>query len=173
VVCREADGHGRRLAAEYFPQDVTGLQTAGRIDIRTSGLVLVSNDAGWNNVVAGDPELDHEYRVQLQGELTELELTVMGAGIQLPGTGAFKPRSVTILEVAQGQTLLRATVGGGQIRPLRRMFAGLRHKILSLRRVRIGPVELGLLPMGQLRALTEEQVRELAPGHEAPGPPRT
>jgi 23S rRNA pseudouridine2605 synthase len=161
VVCNPADGADRRQVLEYLPPDIPGLATAGRMDSRTTGLILVSNDAGWNTELAGSVQLEHEYRVQIEGELSDVELNVITGGIQMPNLGHFRPASVTIVEVLNGRTVLMIVTKGTKARAVRRMFSTLRHKITMLRRVRIGDIRLGNMPSGGVRLLGQQEVENM------------
>ena len=153
MVCASSDGPNRRLVAEFLPGDVPGLRAAGRLDGKTTGLLLISNDPGWNAAVAGNTRLEQEYRLQLEGELTDPEFSVLTAGVHLPNLGVFRPLSVRIIERMAGRTVLAMVVREGKIRQVRRMFSTLRHKIVLLRRVSIGEIRLGDLAAGSLRPL--------------------
>lgn len=170
VVCREQDGPGRRLVSDFLPKDGIGLRTAGRLDARTSGLLLVSNDGAWITRVTGPAGCEHEFMVQVEGEVSDLQLTVIDAGIMLPGLGTFRPVAVKVLTREGGRTMLSLTLQGGQARQMRRMLATLRHKVLMVRRVRLGAVRLGDLAPGGLRPLTAAEVASFR-STEAPGGP--
>ena len=167
VVCTRSDGPDRRKASEFFPPDVPGLTTAGRMDSKTTGLLLVSNDARWNNAVTGSAELEHEYRIQLEGELTEIEISVITAGIHMPNLGIFRPTSVKIIEKLNGHTVIIMVTSQTKARMVRRMFNTLRHKITLLRRIRIGEIRLGSLPSGGLRHLSDTEIGSIV----LPAPP--
>lgn len=169
VVCREEDGPGRRLVSDYFPSDPVGLRTAGRLDARTSGLLLVSNDGAWITRVTGPAGCEHEFMVRVEGEVSDIQLTVIDAGIVLPGLGTFRPVAVRVLSYEGGRTMLSITLHGGQSRQMRRMLATLRHKVTMVRRVRLGGVRLGDLAAGGLRPLTVEEIESFAPVSPGPG----
>ncbi len=158
VVCREEDDPGRRLVSEYFPPDGVGLRTAGRLDARTSGLLLVSNDGDWITRVTGLVGCEHEFMVRVEGEVSDIQLTVIDAGIVLPGLGTFRPVNVRVISHESGRTLLSITLHGGQSRQMRRMLATLRHKVTMVRRVRLGGIGLGDLAAGGLRPLTAQEI---------------
>lgn len=158
VVCQAQDGPGRRLASDFFPKDAVGLRTAGRLDARTSGLVLVSNDGAWITRVTGPAGCEHEFMVQVEGDVSDMQLTVIDAGIVLPGLGAFRPVAVSVISRESGRTMLSLTMLGGQARQMRRMLVTMRHKVIMVRRVRLGGVRLGDLAPGGLRPLTAEEV---------------
>lgn len=161
VVCTRADGADRRQVAEFLPPDVPGLVTAGRMDSKTTGLLLVSNDTRWNNEVAGSSLIEQEYRIQVEGEMNELEISVISAGIHMPNLGIFRPASVRVIEKLNGRTVIMMVIKGAKARMVRRMFSTLRHKITLLRRVRVGEIRLGSLPVGGVRPLTATEVRSV------------
>lgn len=172
IVCSASDGAEKRLVSDFFPRDVPGLQTAGRLDSRTTGLLLISNDRPWNNLVTGSSLLEQEFRVQVEGELTELEIGVMTAGVHLPNLGLFRPLSVKVVEVLNGRTVVNMVVQEGKIRQVRRMLSTLRHKVVLVRRTRIGDIRLGDLPVGGIRHLTSGEVRHILDAGKS-GPPTT
>jgi len=162
VVCTATEGPERRLVSDFFPTDVPGLTTAGRMDGKSTGLLLVSNDSRWNNAVAGSDSLEQEYRIQIEGELTEPETSVISAGIHMPNLGLFRPVSVKIVEKLNGRTVILMVTKGTRARMVRRMFSTLRHKITLLRRTRVGEIRLGSLPPGGLRRLNDSEIRSIA-----------
>lgn len=161
VVCSPSDGPGSKLVAEYFPSTVIGLHPAGRLDGKTTGLILVSNDRPWNRAVTGSGHLDQEFRIQVEGELTDLEIGVMTAGVLLPNFGLFRPVSVKVVEILNRRTVLTMVVGEGKLRQVRRMLTTLRHKIVYVKRIRIGTIRLGDLPTGRFRHLTSGEIAEV------------
>jgi len=158
VVCVAVDGPDRRKVADYLPPDIPGLSTVGRMDTRTTGLILVSNDTPWRNALAKSKDLEQEYRIQVEGELSEMEISVISAGIHMPNLGIFRPVSVKIVEKLNRHTVIQMVTKGSKARAVRRMFNTLRHEITLLRRIRIGDVRLGSLPSGGLRKLNPNEV---------------
>ena len=161
VVCSVSDGPDRRLVSDFFPRKVPGLLTTGRLDGKTTGLLLISNDRRWNNLVTGSKVLEQEFRVQVEGELTDLEIAVMTAGVHLPKMGLFKPLSVKIVEILNNRTVVTMVVREGSIRQVRRMLGTLRHKVVFVRRTRIGGIRLGDLPVGGIRHLTAGEIHSI------------
>lgn len=158
VITTSSDRGGRRLASEFFPDDVPGLRPAGRLDANTSGLLLVSNDAEWNSLAASAPGLEKEYQIQIAGAFTPIEANVVMAGMHLPNQGFIRPNLVHIVDQTDTHTVLRVVIVEGKNRQIRRVFSLLRHTVVYLRRVRIGPIKLGTLPSGRLRPLTPHEI---------------
>ena len=162
VVCVPSDGVDCQLVSEFLPPDVPGLRPVGRMDNRSTGLIIASNDSAWGNALTDTMELEHEYRVQVEGELSEMEVGVMGAGMVLPKMGSFKPKTVRVVELMNGHTVLNIVLTDGKVRQLRRMFTTLRHKITYLRRVRIADIRLEYLPAGKWRDLTPREIESIS-----------
>lgn len=161
VVCTAIDGPGSKLVDVYLPKDPPGLQPAGRLDGRTMGLMLVSNDQAWNNLITQSAALEQEYRVQIEGVLTDQEIAIITAGIHLPKVGVLSPVSLKVVEQLNNRTVVALVVKGGKVRQIRRVFATLRHKVLVLRRVRLGEIRLGEMFPGEVRPLHQAEVEKI------------
>ncbi len=161
VLVGEAEGVARQQVQNYFPEGVPGLAAAGRMDGKTTGLLLISNDNGWNNMITTTDGLEQEYRLQVEGELTDLEVSVMSAGVHLPGLGLFRPQLVRIVEILNQHTVVNITIREGKIRQVRRMMTTLRHKVTLVRRVRIGDVRLSDLSIGSYRELNNPEIESI------------
>lgn len=154
----------RRATAELFPSGIRGLRPADRLDAETTGLVLLSNDATWNANAAGGAGLDKEYLVRIVGTFTELEFDLLTTGITIPKLGFVRPLTARIEETEETQTLLRLVMMEGKNRQIRRLFGTLRHEILVLHRIRVGPVSLGELAPGEVRPLTVGEIETIRRG---------
>jgi 23S rRNA pseudouridine2605 synthase len=161
VACTGIEGADTRLVSDFFPSQVPGLQTAGRLDVKTTGLLLISNDRPWINLITGNSNLEQEYRIQVEGELTPLEIGVMTAGVLLPNLGLFRPLSVKVVEIMNSRTVITMVVRQGKIRQVRRMLGTLRHKVIFVRRIRIGEIRLGDLASGSMRELTAGEIQSV------------
>ncbi|MFO7653981.1 MAG: pseudouridine synthase [Candidatus Krumholzibacteriia bacterium] len=161
VAARPGDPDGRRLVDDFLPRDVPGLRAAGRLDALTAGLLFVSNDSAWNALAAPARGAEREFRVEVTGEMTDLELGLIASGMHLHRLGFVRPRSVKLVRRESTRTEVSITIGHGRNRQIRRLFDSLRHEVIVLRRVRIGPVELGELMPGQLRELTTAEVEAI------------
>lgn len=182
VVSVHAKRDRRRAMSDFFPTDVVGLRPAGRLDPDTTGLVLVSNDALWNDNATGGAGFEKEYLVRISGAVSELELGVLATGLHLPKLGFVRPLRISVEVADEHVTTLRIIMLDAKSRQIRRLLQALRHEILSLHRVRIGPVDLGDLPAGHLRPLKPEEVEQIRLGRprrrsgprrpQAPGLPK-
>jgi 23S rRNA pseudouridine2605 synthase len=151
-------GVSRRTVADYLPPEIPGLTPAGRLDFNTSGLMLVSNDSTWNGYAAGSSLLEKEYKMQVSGQVTGVEVGIILAGMHLPHHGFIRPLAVDILESRENHTIVRLVIGEGKNRQVRKIFNALRHDVVMMRRIRIGPVVLKNLLAGHLRPLTRGEI---------------
>ncbi len=131
----------------------------GRLDVDTAGLLLMTNDGEWANLVIHPRyEVDKEYVAVVRGHLSPDEMDSLRSGIQLPSGDVTSQSQVDAMHRAESTTTLRITVHEGKKRQIRLMMAAVGHPVIKLSRVRIGPIRLGELARGKWRELTEAEV---------------
>lgn len=137
------------------------LYPVGRLDVQSEGLMLFTNDGDLAHKLT-HPSFEHPktYRVVVEGSPTERTLDVWRRGMSLDGkpTG---PAEVEKTGKTRGGTLLQVTLREGRKRQVRRLAAALGHPVVSLERIKIGPLELGNLATGAWRQLTPEEAQAL------------
>jgi len=130
-----------------------GLAPAGRLDIDSQGLLVLTQDGRIARQLIGqDSPIEKEYLVRVQGRLSAKNLALLNHGLALDGA-ALKPAQVTW----QNRDQLRFVLQEGKKRQIRRMCELVGLEILGLKRVRIGRVPLGNLPVGQWRYLAPSE----------------
>ena len=158
-VTTRSDELGRETVYELLPAAFAGgwLFPVGRLDKESEGLLLMTNDGEWANLLT-DPEFHVEktYRVKLDGKPREDELQRFRSGIVLDGSATL-PAGVE----AESGGWYRVRLTEGRNRQIRRMFHELGYKVKRLVRVAIGGLELGALAEGSVAELALEQVRAL------------
>jgi 23S rRNA pseudouridine2605 synthase len=141
----------------------------GRLDAATEGLLILTDDGDLAYRVSHPSfEIDKVYEVLARGALSEEARRELTEGVEIDGRRT-APASVTIRAVERGQTLAEICLHEGRKRQVRRMFETVGHPVKRLRRIRVGPIELGDLRVGKWRRATEEEVAAL---REAVGLPR-
>lgn len=137
----------------FVRQHLKGLAPAGRLDIDSTGLLVLTQDGRIaKRLVGRDSALEKEYLVRVQGKLSEKGLRLLNHGLELDGK-PLKPAKVSWLNEDQLRFVLRE----GRKRQIRRMCELVGLKVTGLKRVRIGSVKLGKLPAGQWRYLGESE----------------
>jgi 23S rRNA pseudouridine2604 synthase len=149
---------GSRWAADKAPMrfhaaHLKGLAPAGRLDIDSQGLLVLTQDGRVAKQLIGESsEVDKEYLVRVVGNLVGNGLNMLNHGLSLDGQ-RLKPAKVTW----QNEDQLRFILREGKKRQIRRMCELVGLKVTGLKRVRIGRVKLGELPVGQWRYLREDE----------------
>ncbi len=156
------DDRGRPTVAELMPENVPGLVPVGRLDADTTGLLLLTNDGRFAHRVAHPAGgIEKEYELTLQNPVPEDRLSALARGPQLED-GKMLPLKLTRLRRhTPGKATLNLTIHEGRNRIIRRACAAVGLTLLSLKRVRVGPVKLGSLPEGRYRELTEKELNIL------------
>lgn len=147
-----------RFAADKTPQrfsptHLKGLAPAGRLDIDSQGLLVLTQDGRIAKQLIGeDSAVEKEYLVRVQGKILGNGLQLLNHGLKLDGE-ALKPAKVSW----QNEDQLRFILREGKKRQIRRMCELVGLKVTGLKRVRIGKVRLGDLPTGQWRYLRDDE----------------
>ena len=137
------------------------LYPVGRLDLRSEGLLLMTNDGDLANLLT-HPRYEHskEYHVAVEGQPDSEVLEAWRQGVMLDGQRT-APAEVTVLERAPKQTLLKVVLREGRKRQIRKVAASLGFPVRHLIRTRIGPIELGNLKPGEWRYLRSGEVKLL------------
>ncbi|OZI74636.1 pseudouridine synthase [Bordetella genomosp. 12] len=145
----EGDRSGRRFDRAHL----RGLAVAGRLDIDSQGLLILTQDGRVAKQLIGeDSAVDKEYLVRVDGKLGERGLALLNHGLTLDG----KPLKRADVRW-QNDDQLRFVLHEGKKRQIRRMCELVGLKVVGLKRVRIGRIRLGDLPLGQWRYLREDE----------------
>ena len=155
------DTEGRPTVYDLIPDAHAWLAPVGRLDLDTSGLLLMTNDTIFANGIA-DPEkkIPKTYQVKAATLLPDDRLEQLRQGVPL-SDGPTRPAEVRRLRDSSRHTHLELTITEGRNRQVRRMLEAVDSKVLKLVRTAIGPLRLGDLPIGKWRELTAEEVRLL------------
>ncbi len=146
-----------RSGKRWHPGHLRGLAPAGRLDIDSVGLLVLTQDGRLAKALIGDDsKVEKEYLVRVVhergGRLSEQELALLNHGLELDGR-PLRPAKVSW----QNEDQLRFVLREGKKRQIRRMCAAVGLKVVGLKRVRIGSVVLGKLPPGQWRYLRDDE----------------
>lgn len=145
------DGDPRTLSDAWRPPK--GLAPAGRLDIDSTGLLVLTQDGRVARQLIGDDSgIEKEYLVRVTGSLSDVDLRLLRHGLSLDGA-ALRPAQVAW----QNDDQLRFVLREGKKRQIRRMCEAVGLQVLGLRRVRVGRVMLGDLPVGRWRYLGPDE----------------
>ncbi|GHA71488.1 RNA pseudouridylate synthase [Formosimonas limnophila] len=137
----------------FEPKHLRGLAPAGRLDIDSVGLLVLTQDGRVAKTLIGDKsDVDKEYLVRVEGSLSDEGLRLLNHGLLLDGV-PLRPAKVSW----QNEDQLRFVLTEGKKRQIRRMCELVGLHVVGLKRIRIGQVLLGDLPTGQWRYLGDNE----------------
>ena len=159
------DPKGRKTVYDLTGDVGTWLSPVGRLDLDTSGLLLMTNDTDFSERIANpEHKIPKTYQLKAATLLSDEQIDQLRRGIEL-SDGTTRPAEVTRLRDSGKRTFLELTITEGRNRQVRRMIEAVGSKVSKLVRVAIGPIRIGELQIGKWRPLTEAEVRALS------GPP--
>lgn len=157
------DPHAARTVLDLLPPRLRHLNPVGRLDVASEGLMLLTNDGELANLLTHPRyQVPKTYRTTVSGLLTESSLDALREGVNLDdGVAKALSASVRSRDASASRTRVEIVMGEGRKREVRRMFEALGHKVLRLKRVRIGTLELGAMRPGEWRELSREETHQL------------
>ncbi|HAZ15042.1 MAG: pseudouridine synthase [Chlamydiae bacterium GWC2_50_10] len=152
-ICSNRPAKGKKLVVDLFRSTHSRLFTVGRLDRDTTGLLLVTNDGEFaHRVIHPSFELSKEYLVKTKEEVRHDHLALLSKGMLLERVW-IRPQSVK--KVRRGT--LKIAVMEGKKREVRLLIQNAGLTLLSLKRIRLGPLTLGMLPEGAYRELSQRE----------------
>lgn len=134
---------------------------AGRLDYHTEGLLILSNDGDFVNAITHPKhKIEKKYLAVINGKLKEESIEKLERGV-LVDKKKTAPAKVFLSEIFKDKCLVEITICEGRNRQVRKMFEAVGHHVIELKRVQIGPIELGTLKPGRIRKLNPNEVEAL------------
>ena len=163
IISSVTDDKGRKTVTDYFPEIKERIYPVGRLDYDTSGLLLLTNDGEFANLLMHPRnEIEKEYIAKVKGIPLRENLKVLEKGILLED-GKTAPARTKVISVdkKKGTSIVQLTIHEGKNRQVRRMFEAIGHPVVKLRRERYGFLDLRGLQAGDARELTAHEVKQL------------
>jgi 23S rRNA pseudouridine2605 synthase len=170
-----ADPEGRPLVTELIPSSLGRLHPVGRLDFNTEGLLLLTNDGDFTNIVtAARNRIPKVYRVKVKGMPTENAVERLRRGILIGEGERTAPAEIRQMRSTEANGWFEVTLHQGRNQQIRRMFDGIGHSVVKLKRTHIGALDDRALATGQWRTLTPIEVKRLKSARTRPGetPPK-
>lgn len=160
VVTTAEDPQGRQTVLDLVESDVR-LYPVGRLDMDTSGLLLLTNDGELaHRLMHPSFGIDKTYAVFVRGKVAQQTAAQLASGIELDD-GLTAPGSCRVVQATADRSMLELVIHEGRNRQVRRMLDAVGHPVMGLSRVKYGPISLGDLKSGVSRPLTEAETRRL------------
>ena len=152
---------GRATVYDLLPADIGWVFPVGRLDLDSSGLLLMTNDSHFAESIMNPRfHVPKTYRVLTSSPLHELQLDLLRGGLELED-GPVRDAVVDSVVERDGRTSFEITITEGRNRQVRRMVKAVGSHVLELERVAIGSMLLGDQPAGSLRRLDGSEVDAL------------
>jgi 16S rRNA pseudouridine516 synthase len=136
------------------------LHIAGRLDVDTTGLVLITSDGQWSHKITS-PKKDcgKRYLVELAEPIDDSLIQVFADGVELRNEDELtKPALLDIID----STHVRLTISEGKYHQVKRMFAAVGNRVVNLHREAVGDIELNTdLAAGEWRFLTDAEMKSV------------
>lgn len=156
--CTANDEKGRKTIFDLLENKDVRLFNVGRLDYDTEGLILLTNDGDFANLVTHPKyHFEKEYIVTAEGEVKEGDLAVLRKGVVIDGV-RMPTAKVKLLSYDGKWSKVSVVIDEGQNHQVRRMFEAIGKDIKLLKRVRIGQVHLGGLYRGKTKPMTLDEI---------------
>lgn len=163
VISSVKDDKGRKVVTDFLPDIKQRVYPVGRLDYHTSGLLLLTNDGEFANLLMHPrSEIEKVYVAKVKGIPAREKLRQLERGIKLED-GMTAPAKVKVLSVDKKKqtAIIEMTIHEGRNRQVRRMLEAIGHPVMKLKRERYGFLTLQGLNVGDMRELTPHEVKQL------------
>ena len=158
-----ADPNGRPLVTDLIPSRLGRLHPVGRLDFNTEGLLLLTNDGEFTNVItSARNRIAKVYEVKVKGVPPESAIERLRRGIAIGKGERTAPAEVRKLREIKANSWFEVILHEGRNQQIRRIFDAIGHSVVKLRRTRIGTLDDRGLPLGKWRRLMEVEVKRLS-----------
>lgn len=160
VVSTVKDEKGRDAVVDLIDEDIR-LYPVGRLDIDTTGLLILTDDgAVTNKLIHPRYNIEKTYIATVEGTPNKKELSILRKGFELDGE-KFAPAKIKILKSFEEDSIIETVISEGKNHQVKRMYDYIKHPVKKLKRISIGEIQLGGLELGNYRYLTDEEIQYL------------
>lgn len=163
VLSAVSDDKGRQVVTDYFSEVEQRVYPVGRLDYDTSGLLILTNDGEFANLLMHPRnEVEKVYVAKVKGIPTKESLRTLQRGVKLEDGKTAPARAKVISADKKKQTaIIELIIHEGRNRQVRRMMEAIGHSVLKLKRERYGFLTLKGLSAGEGRELSAHEVKQL------------
>ncbi len=155
------DDLGRKCVTELVSDIKERIYPVGRLDRVSEGALILTNDGEFANAMMHPSHhVPKTYRVTVRPDVTKEMVKQLSEGIEIDGRMT-APAEVNVIDREEGKAVMQIVLYEGRNRQIRRMCEALNLEVARLKRIAIGSVKLGTLPVGKYRDLTEQEVNSL------------
>lgn len=156
------DEKDRKIIMDLIEDVDERIYPVGRLDMDTSGLILLTNDGNVTNKITHPRnQVIKKYIAIVEGTPNKLELTKFRKGLMIDGKRT-SPATIKIVKNYETESILEIEINEGRNRQIRKMCEAIDHPIKKLKRVSIGEIQLGGLQFGEWRYLDDEEMKYIS-----------
>jgi len=168
VLTSFGDTKNRPTVYDYLEELDRWVFPVGRLDIDTSGLLILTNDTDFGEaLLRPESKVPKTYYAKVSGVVSPDEYFRLAGGLDIGSGESSGPAAVREVRSSERYTWLELTITEGKNRQVRRMCEAIGHPVLKLVRICIGDLELGALPIGKFRRLDASDLQRLVARHAA------
>jgi 23S rRNA pseudouridine2605 synthase len=156
-----ADPEGRKLVTDLV-KGYGKLHPVGRLDYNTEGLIILTNDGNFTNLVASSKRIPKVYEAKVKGLPNENAINKLRRGVLLEDGFKTAPAEIKELKGTDKNGWYEITLYEGHNQQIRKMFDSIGHSVVKLKRIAIGSINYDRLPVGAYRELDEEEIKNIA-----------
>lgn len=169
-----SDPEGRKLVTDLV-KGYGKLHPVGRLDYNTEGLIILTNDGDFTNVVASSKKIPKVYEVKVKGLPTAVAINKLRRGVRLEDRYKTAPAEIQELQATDKNGWYEVILHEGHNQQIRKMFDSIGHSVVKLRRIAIGNIRDNNSLAGTARKLSEDEIKGLLefkkPAAKSMGPP--
>lgn len=157
-----SDEMDRKCVAELVADVPERVYPIGRLDRNSEGLLLFTNDGEFaNQVMHPKFHINKAYRVTVRPDINDKQAAQLAEGVVIDGVRT-APAQINVLTKEPGRVVVQIVITEGRNRQIRKMCEAVGLEVARLKRESIGPVRLGMLPVGKWRELTDAEMGSLS-----------
>lgn len=158
-ICKRNDLKNKSVISLINNYKNRNLFTIGRLDVQTTGLIIVTNDGKLKNIVESPKsKIKKVYLVWLEKKITKKDLENLRKGIILDDNYLTKPIEKIKIINNKDKILIKLSIIEGKKNQIKRMFIALDNKVINLKRIEIGDLKLGTIKSGEYQTIIQSQI---------------
>jgi len=158
VLTSRSDPKNRPLVIDLLGPYRDKVHPVGRLDFNTEGLLLLTNDGEFTNLITRGKQAPKVYEVKVKGQPSEHQIKMIERGVVIDGKRT-APAVIRLIEQSDTNAWYEVTLHEGRNQQIRKMFDHVGHSVIKLRRVAIGFLKDERLKPGEFRLLGEAEVK--------------
>lgn len=154
-----SDPQKRQLVVDLVGPYAAKVHPVGRLDLNTEGLILLTNDGEFTNLIAhASHNVPKVYEAKVKGKPSEWQINKLARGVEIDGART-APAQIVLMEETETNAWYEVTLHEGRNQQIRKMFDSIGHSVVKLRRIAIGFLKEEKIKPGEFRFLRETEVK--------------